>query len=135
MKLKRVKKKMSKQKLTKQNTMKQLTSPDYHDFEKASEVYGTYVEPFLRPKDDAKDKTKKKGDVIGYVLENEKGTRTIVGNSFLVEKYLKDAEKGTIFGFRFLGQQKNAKGQKFNAFDIWAFDSLNEAREFFAPEN
>lgn len=113
--------------------MKQLTSPDYHDFEKESEYYGTYVEPFLRPKDDAKDKTKKKGDTIGYVFSDAKGTRKIVGNSFLVEKYLKDAKAGNVYGFRFLGQEKNAKGQKFNAFDIWEFDSYQEATEFFSP--
>lgn len=113
--------------------MKQLTSPDYHDFEQEKECYGSLVEAFKRPKDDPKDKTKKKGDVIGYVLEDKKGTRKIVGNSFLVEKHLKDAKPGTVFGFRFLGQQKNAKGQNFNSFDIWEFDSLQEAEEFFAP--
>lgn len=113
--------------------MKQLTSPDYHDFEKESEVYGELVEKFLRPKDDEKDKKKKKGDVIGYVLKDEKESRFIVGNSFLVEKYLKDGKPGTVYGFRFIGQQDNGKGQKFNAFDIWEFDSMKEAREFFAP--
>lgn len=125
---------MSRQQLTKQIFMKQLTSPDYHNFDKESEVYGEYVEKFLRPNDDKKDKTKKKGDLIGFVLKNEKGTNFIVGNSFLIDKHLKDAKAGAIYGFKFIGKQKAEKGS-FNAFDIWEFDSMQEAREFFAPEN
>jgi hypothetical protein len=114
--------------------MKQLTAPDYHDFEKEKDYVGEYVEQFLRPKDDDKDKTKKKGDLIGYVFQDAKGSKEIVGNSYLVEKSMKEIKKGDIVGFRFLGQDKNTKGQKFNNFDIWQFDDWKEAERFYSEE-
>ena len=113
--------------------MKQLTMPDYVNFDETKDFFGAYVEPFKRPNDDKKDKTKKKGDVIGYVFADAKGTNHIVGNSYLIEKYIKDATPGTVYGFRFLGKQKAEKGT-FNAFDIWGFESMEEAKDFFSSE-
>jgi hypothetical protein len=127
--------------------MKQLTQAEFHDFESSPIFVGTFTGGKMeRGEDDKKDKTKKKGDLMGYYFESEDGTEEIVGASSTVESVMEPNEealakgkepvaKGTIIGFRFKGKGETATGRPFNKFAITAFDDFKEANEFYSKKD
>lgn len=116
--------------------MKQRTNASFHDFEKTTLFVGQYTgEKLIRTEDDAKDKTKKAGDVMGYIYTDGNGMAVVVGNSSTVEQVINDkdnpVEKDEVMSFEFQGKGKTKNGRDFNRFRILSFVDWNEAYKHY----
>lgn len=114
--------------------MKQLTSAQFHNFDQTAIFVGSYLEESKRLEDqDPKDGKGKKGDVNGYIFMDEDGNQSIIGNSKAVEDVMKDIKPEDVVGFKFLGKKLTKNKKNFRAFQIYQFDSFDEANDFFHP--
>ncbi len=117
--------------------MKQLTAAQFHKFDGTDGqpiFIGEYVDTSKRFEDqDPKEGKGKKGDVNGYIFEDENGTQVVIGNSKAVVDAMGQVKEGDILGFKFLGQRKTRSKQNFNSFQIILFDSFEEANDYYYP--
>jgi hypothetical protein len=122
--------------------MKQLTSATFKEFTKDDPIFiGKFVENFLRREDSKTEPDKKAGDLMGYKFTDEDGNEEIIGSSSTVKQVMQPDDKdkepvkaGEIIGFEFLGKGITSKKRPFNKFNIYLFDSFEEAKKHFGIE-
>lgn len=112
--------------------MKQLTNANFHDFNAHPLFIGMYTgNRLIRQENDAKDKTKKKGDLMGYEFNDENGMPVLVGASSAIEAIMDNekikVQKDTIMSFEFQGKGVTKNNKPFNRFRVISFDDWNEA--------
>jgi hypothetical protein len=106
------------------------TGAKFFDFKTSPIFVGKYLgEEIKREEDDAKDDTKKKGDLMGFAfLDLVNDEETIIGSSFAISKAVKGSKKGTIFGIEFLA--KETKGDRpFNRFKVDEAESDQDVKD------
>jgi len=117
--------------------MKQLTSATFKEFTKDDNIFiGKFVEKFLRKEDSKTEPDKKAGDLMGYKFVDESGNEEIVGSSSTVKQVMEPetgepVKAGAVIGFEFLGKGITSKKRPFNKFNIYEFNSFEEANTHF----
>lgn len=114
------------------------TGAEFHKFENEPIFIGRFENEQIRENDGPADKDgvirQKAGDVLGYNFVDQDGAFTIIGNSHAIEKSIKEIKKGDILGIKFLGKTQNSKNQPVNRFEVYQFDSFEEANDHYYPK-
>jgi hypothetical protein len=105
---------------------------EFVDWKNTPRVIGKFISTVIAEEDNERLE-RKKGDVMGYTLEEENGTFVIVGNSFLIEKSLSSegCGIGSIVGITFKGKGETSSKQPFNRFEVIQFDDFAEANKYY----
>lgn len=112
-----------------------VTGAEYWDFEETPIFTGMFVGPFIAENDGPeKDGTLqyKKGDTLGYNIEDDLGDTHIISNSHNIEKWLHSEDPksdgklikdtGKRLYFEFLGKGETRDKKPFNRFKLGLFD-------------
>lgn len=94
-----------------------VSSAEYWPFETNPVFSGIYRRLFVREHDDEKDPTKKAGDIIGFICEQDHTQEEwIIGNSYQIQKGIEQVIEGERIRITFMGKTTNAKNQPLNKF-------------------
>lgn len=95
-----------------------VSGASYHDFQKVPVYIGQYRRDVIREKD-GQGPNEKKGDVIGFVFEDEFGGETIISNSYSIKKALETIgyPHDVTLWIEFQGKTM-VKGKPFNRFHV-----------------
>lgn len=107
--------------------MKILSSAaEFHDFEAVKRVVGRFVEPVIADADSTilQNGVPKwlKGDLLGYMLEDENGARYLVGSQIMIKKAVEKSGVGHVLGITYLGKTTTASGQPLARYEVIEFD-------------
>ncbi len=128
--------------------MKVLSSAaEFHDFTLKPTIVGVFEAPIIA-EEDAQIKNKdgepkwRKGDLLGYLFEDENGAHYNVGAQTMIKKAIEKTGIGAVLGITFKGKTETSTGNPLSRYEVIEFDGeghdgdpWKEALAFYGNKN